>query len=223
MILYPAIDLKEGKAVRLYQGDMAKATVFAQDPVAQARKFAEQGTNWIHLVNLNKAVTGEDINDDVIQSIIKELPSIKFQLGGGIRHLDDIAKALANGIERVVVGTLAVTEPKMVARAVAKYPHKIAIALDCIKGNIATEGWVKKSSHTALDVAKQFAKLPVAAFIHTDISKDGTLTGTSPEAEKLARNITKPVVVSGGVASLEDIKKLRLKNLFEGVIVGRAW
>ena len=231
MIVYPAIDLKEGKAVRLYQGKMEQSTVFAEDPVAQACKFAEvlasqpqknSSKGWIHLVNLNKAVAGDDTNDGVIRKIVRTLPSVKFQLGGGIRHLDHIKQALEGGVERVVVGTLAVQDPQLVAKAIQTYPHKIAIALDCLRGYVATEGWVKKTRHTPLELAQHFSSLPVAAFIHTDIAKDGTLTGPSPEAEKLARAINMPVIVSGGVSKLADITALRQKNLFEGVIVGRA-
>lgn len=226
MIFYPAIDLKEGEVVRLYRGDMNKSTVFSADPAARAKTFAADGCEWIHIVNLNKAVEGaaEDggANEAAVAKIIEAVPGVKLQLGGGIRSLAEIAALLDNGISRVVLGTLAVEKPKVVAAACKLYPNQIAVAVDCLGGMVATRGWKQTSDLTAERLAARFAELGVAALIHTDIGRDGTLDGVGPAAARLAAQTELPLIVSGGVATIEDLADLKRQNIFNGVIVGRA-
>ena len=227
MIFYPAIDLKGGKVVRLYQGDMSRATIFSDDPAAQAELFAAAGCEWIHIVDLDKASAGKAgsasaVNEAALKRIIRAAPGVKLQLGGGIRRLADVGSALASGVSRVVLGTMAVESPQTVAEACELYPSKIAVALDCINGVVASEGWLRKSALSAASLAAEFADVGLAALLYTEISRDGTLKGVSPEAARLASATELPVIVSGGVASLAELAALKRRRVFAGVIVGRA-
>ncbi len=222
MIFYPAIDLKEGKTVRLYQGRMDKATVFGDDPAADAVAFAEGGCEWIHIVNLNKAV-GETAgkNAAALAEIIAAVPKTKLQLGGGIRSLRAVEDALKSGVSRVALGTMAVESPELVKEACRLFPGKIAVAVDCIDGRVAIRGWLKNTSATALELAAQCADAGAEALIYTDIKRDGAMSGPGTRAAELAAATGLAVIASGGVASLDDLIALKAAPL-AGVIVGRA-
>ena len=224
MILYPAIDLKDGQCVRLLRGDMGQATVFNTDPPAQARAFASQGFSWIHVVDLNGAFEGAPVNGDAVQGILGAV-SLNIQLGGGIRTMETIEFWLAKGVARVVLGTVALRDPDLVRRACKQFPGKIAVGLDSRNGFVAIEGWAESTDRMVLDVAKDFADAGVAAIIHTDIDRDGVLTGVNVGATAtLAQAQSIPVIASGGVSSLDDIRALlKVENTgIEGVIAGRA-
>ena len=224
MILFPAIDLKDGAVVRLEQGDTARATVFNRDPAAQAQAFEAQGFEYLHVIDLDGAFTGKPVNVAAVESII-EATTIPLQLGGGIRDLDTIEAWLDSGVTRVIIGTAAVRDPALVGKAAALYPARIAVALDARDGKVAVEGWAQSSELTVFDTAKRFADVGVAALIHTDISRDGLLTGLNLDATMaLAEKVDIPVIASGGLASIEDEKALlqpRAKKL-AGAIAGRA-
>jgi len=224
VILFPAIDLKDGAVVRLEQGDTARATVFNRDPAAQAQAFEAQGFEYLHVIDLDGAFTGKPVNVAAVESII-EATTIPLQLGGGIRDLDTIEAWLDSGVTRVIIGTAAVRDPALVGKAAALYPAGIAVALDARDGKVAVEGWAQSSELTVFDTAKRFADVGVAALIHTDISRDGLLTGLNLDATMaLAEKVDIPVIASGGLASIEDVKALlqpRAKKL-AGAIAGRA-
>ena len=224
MILFPAIDLKDGSCVRLEQGDMARSKVFNRDPAAQAQAFEAQGFEYLHVIDLDGAFTGKPVNVAAVESII-EATTIPLQLGGGIRDLDTIEAWLDSGVTRVIIGTAAVRDPALVGKAAALYPARIAVALDARDGKVAVEGWAQSSELTVFDTAKRFADVGVAALIHTDISRDGLLTGLNLDATMaLAEKVDIPVIASGGLASIEDVKALlqpRAKKL-AGAIAGRA-
>ena len=224
MILFPAIDLKDGACVRLEQGDMARATVFHRDPAAQARAFEAQGFEYLHVVDLDGAFSGKPVNVAAVESILKAT-TLPLQLGGGIRDLKTIETWLARGVTRVIIGTAAVRDPDLVAKATSLYPAQIAVALDARDGWVAVEGWSQSSELTVFDIARRFADVGVAALIHTDISRDGLLTGLNFDATTaLAEAVNVPVIASGGLASIEDVKRLlepRAKKL-AGAIAGRA-
>jgi phosphoribosylformimino-5-aminoimidazole carboxamide ribotide isomerase len=224
MILFPAIDLKEGLAVRLEQGDMARATVFHRDPAAQARAFEAQGFDYLHMVDLDGAFAGKPVNGRAIDRIL-ETVAIPLQLGGGIRDIATIEAWLGKGVSRVVVGTAAVRDPALVAEAAKLYPAKVAVALDARDGMVAVEGWAATSALTAFDIAKRFEDVGVAALVYTDISRDGLLKGLNLDATiALAERVSIPVIASGGLASLADVKALlqpRARKL-AGAIAGRA-
>ena len=224
MILFPAIDLKNGEAVRLQQGDMARATVFSRDPAAQARAFAEQGFGYLHLVDLDGAFAGKPVNATAVERIIAAV-KIPAQLGGGIRDRATIEAWLDKGIARVIVGTAAVRDPALVKAAARAHPGRIAVALDARDGKIAVEGWSKTSALSALDVARRFEDEGVAAIVYTDVNRDGMLQGLNLDATiALAEHISLPVIASGGLASLADVRALlepRAQKL-EGAIAGRA-
>ena len=224
MILFPAIDLKNGEAVRLQQGDMARATVFSRDPAAQARAFAEQGFTYLHLVDLDGAFAGKPVNAAVVERIIAAV-KIPVQLGGGIRDRATIDAWLDKGIARVIVGTAAVRDPALVKAAARAYPGRVAVGLDARDGKIAVEGWSKTSTLSALDVARRFEDVGVAAIVYTDVNRDGMLEGLNLDATiALAEQISLPVIASGGLASLADVRALlepRAQKL-EGAIAGRA-
>ena len=224
MILFPAIDLKDGVAVRLEQGEPTRATVFHRDPAAQAQAFEAQGFEYLHIVDLDGAFAGKPVNVAAVEGII-EATTIPLQLGGGIRDLATIETWLERGVTRVVIGTAAVRDPVLVSKAAALYPERIAVALDARDGRVAVEGWVQSSELTAFDIARRFADVGVAALIHTDISRDGLLTGLNLDAAiVLAEAVTIPVIASGGLASIADVKALlqpRAKKL-AGAIAGRA-
>jgi phosphoribosylformimino-5-aminoimidazole carboxamide ribotide isomerase len=224
VILFPAIDLKNGQCVRLEQGDMARATVFNLDPAAQAKSFAAQGFEYLHVVDLDGAFAGKPMNAEAVDAMLKQV-TIPVQLGGGIRDLGTVEAWLAKGIARVIIGTAAVRDPELVKSAARKYPGRVAVGLDARDGKVAVEGWAETSQVTALEIAQRFEDAGVAAIIFTDISRDGLLKGLNLEATiALADRISIPVVASGGLASIEDVKAMLQPNARElaGAIAGRA-
>lgn len=269
--IYPAIDMKAGKVVRLLRGDMHRATEYGDDPVAQARAFYRAGASWVHLVNLDGAFQGgvgaaSDSNYGQVRAIMADRAAIdramvendgmdkagtmgkdkkgsakaRLQLGGGIAKESDVAGWLGQvtarddngrgkkGVDRVIIGTWAVQEPAAVAAVVKRYPHMIALAVDCNNGMVASRGWVETSTMAAVDFMKQFAHLPLAAFIHTDIARDGTGAGANWQESALlvqalrAMGSAVPVIVSGGIHHIDDVRAVKNSGLFGGVIVGRA-
>ncbi|MGX7745458.1 1-(5-phosphoribosyl)-5-[(5-phosphoribosylamino)methylideneamino]imidazole-4-carboxamide isomerase [Rhodopseudomonas parapalustris] len=224
MILFPAIDLKNGQCVRLEQGDMARATVFNLDPAAQAQSFAAQGFQYLHVVDLDGAFAGKPMNAQAVEAMLKVV-KMPVQLGGGIRDLKTIEAWLSKGIARVIIGTAAVRDPALVKEAARTFPGRVAVGLDARDGNVAVEGWAESSQVTALDIAQRFEDAGVAAIIFTDIARDGLLKGINWDATiALADAISIPVIASGGLASIEDVRTLlspRAKKL-EGAIAGRA-
>ncbi|HEV2676839.1 MAG TPA: 1-(5-phosphoribosyl)-5-[(5-phosphoribosylamino)methylideneamino]imidazole-4-carboxamide isomerase [Aliidongia sp.] len=224
MILYPAIDLKDGRCVRLLRGDMAAATVFAAAPADQARQFADAGFEWLHLVDLNGAFAGRPVNGDAVEAILAAV-ALPVQLGGGIRDLSTIEFWLDRGVKRVILGTVALTDPELVREACKRHPDRIVVGIDARDGMVAVEGWARTSEVRALDLALRFEDAGVAAIVYTDIDRDGALGGVNIEATAdLAFALTTPVIASGGVASLADLKSLKEveKTGVEGVICGRA-
>jgi len=224
VILFPAIDLKNGEAVRLQQGDMARATVFSRDPAAQARAFAEQGFVYLHLVDLDGAFAGKPVNAAAVDRIVDAV-KIPVQLGGGIRDRATIDTWLDKGIARVIVGTAAVRDPALVKAAARACPGRVAVGLDARDGKIAVEGWSKTSALSALEVGRRFEDAGIAAIVYTDVNRDGMLEGLNLDATvALAERISIPVIASGGLASLADVRALlepRAQKL-EGAIAGRA-
>ena len=224
MILFPAIDLKNGEAVRLQQGDMARATVFNRDPAAQARAFEQAGFAYLHLVDLDGAFTGKPVNAAAVERILAAV-KIPAQLGGGIRDRATIDGWLGKGIARVIIGTAAVRDPALVKDAARAFPGKVAVALDARDGKVAVAGWAQTSELSALDIAKRFEDAGVAALVYTDVSRDGMLKGLNLDATiALAEKVSIPVIASGGLASLDDVYALlqpRAEKL-AGAIVGRA-
>jgi phosphoribosylformimino-5-aminoimidazole carboxamide ribotide isomerase len=224
MILYPAIDIKDGQVVRLLRGEMEHATVFGDDPAAQARRFAEQGFTWLHLVDLNGAVEGKPVNAGVVEAILAAV-KLPVQLGGGIRDLATIEAWLSKGVSRVVLGTVALKEPQLVREACKLYPGRIAVGIDARDGFVAVAGWMEASSVKALDLALQFEDAGVSAIIYTDINRDGAMGGVNMETTvDLAYALTTPLIASGGVASIADLEALKAQEAagINGVIVGRA-
>ena len=224
MILFPAIDLKDGQCVRLRQGDMGKATVFNDDPAAQARAFEEAGFAYLHIVDLNGAFEGRPVNAEAVEAI-RAAVSIPIQLGGGIRDLATIEGWLEKGITRVILGTLAVRDPDLVREACRANPGRVAVGIDAREGRVAIEGWAETSELAAEDLAKRFEDAGVAAIIYTDISRDGVLQGLNLESTAaLARATAIPVIASGGLASLDDVTALMSPQyaMLEGAIAGRA-
>ncbi len=224
MILFPAIDLKEGLAVRLEQGDMTRATIFHRDPAAQARAFEQQGFEYLHIVDLDGAFTGKPMNAAAVDRIL-ETVSIPVQLGGGVRDTATVENWLEKGVTRVIIGTAAVRDPPFVKQAARDYPGRIAVGLDARDGKVAVEGWAENSQLSALEIARRFEDVGVAAIVYTDIARDGMLRGLNLDATiLLAEAISIPVIASGGLASIDDIKALlepRAKKLV-GAIAGRA-
>ncbi|MCA3562193.1 MAG: 1-(5-phosphoribosyl)-5-[(5-phosphoribosylamino)methylideneamino]imidazole-4-carboxamide isomerase [Aestuariivirga sp.] len=224
MILFPAIDLKNGQCVRLKLGDMAQATVFNDDPAAQAKSFEEQGFAWLHLVDLNGAFEGKPVNAAPVDAILQAV-KLPVQLGGGIRSLGQIEAWLAKGIRRVILGTAALRDPALVRQACRLFPGRIAVGIDAKGGRVAVEGWAETSTLTAIDLAGRFADAGVAAIIFTDVDRDGVLTGLNIESTlELARVVPIPVIASGGLASMNDIHRLLQPDcrILEGAISGRA-
>lgn len=224
MILFPAIDLKDGQCVRLRQGEMAEATVFNTDPAAQARDFEDQGFEFLHIVDLNGALAGRPVNAAAVEAIL-EAVYIPVQLGGGIRDLDTIVAWLEKGVDRVILGTAAVRDPHFVREAARDFPGCIAVGIDARDGKVAIEGWAETSEIEAIDLASRFEDAGVAAIIHTDIARDGVLEGLNLDASaSIAKAVTIPVIASGGFAGMDDVHRLlepRYKML-EGAIAGRA-
>ena len=224
MILFPAIDLKNGQCVRLEQGDMSRATVFNLDPAAQARAFASQGFEYLHVVDLDGAFAGKPVNAQAVESMLKAV-KMPVQLGGGIRDLATVEAWLGKGIARVIIGTAAVRDPALVKQAAMKFPGRVAVGLDARDGKVAVEGWAETSQVTALEIAQRFEDAGVAAIIFTDIARDGLLKGLNLDATiELAENISIPIIASGGLASIEDVKALLAPraNKLAGAIAGRA-
>lgn len=223
MILFPAIDLKDGACVRLVQGRMEDATVFNHDPAAQARAFVAAGCRWLHLVDLDGAFAGRAVNGEAVEAILAAV-DIPVQLGGGIRDMAAIENWLARGVARVILGTVAVRDPDLTREAARAFPGKIAVGIDARGGRVAVEGWAETTDLDALELARQFEDAGVAAIIYTDIDRDGAMGGPNvPATAALARAVTLPVIASGGVASLDDIRALRdCGAKLEGVISGRA-
>jgi phosphoribosylformimino-5-aminoimidazole carboxamide ribotide isomerase len=221
MIIYPAIDLKDGKCVRLYKGDMNQVTIFNDSPALQAKNFQDKGFKFLHIVDLDGAIAGNSANEKSVQEILKNI-TIPAQLGGGIRNLETIEKWLALGLNRVILGTVALQNPDLVKVAAKKFPNQIVVGIDAKNGMVATHGWVESSSTSVIELAKKFEDVGVAAIIYTDINRDGTGEGVDFEGtKKLAESVSIPVIASGGVGSIEDVKKVA-KLRINGVIVGRA-
>ncbi len=230
MILFPAIDLKDGQCVRLLRGAMDAATVFNADPADQARRFAAAGFAWLHLVDLNGAIEGRPVNAQAVSDILAAV-SLPVQLGGGIRDMARIEAWLEKGIRRVILGTAALTDPALVRAACRRFPGRVAVGIDARGGMVATEGWVKTSNTSALDLARAFGDAGVAAIVYTDIERDGALQGVNLAATAaLARAVETPVIASGGVAGLDDLVALKAAAArgvagasgIAGVVVGRA-
>lgn len=220
--IYPAIDLKDGNCVRLYKGDMEAATIFSDNPAAQAMEFVDAGCPWLHLVDLNGAFAGAPVNDEAVKAIL-EKSTVPVQLGGGIRDIATMEHWLDAGISRLILGTLAVKNPDLVKEACALFPNKIAVGIDALGGKVAVEGWAEASELGVIELARMFEDAGVAAIIHTDIDRDGTLTGVNAEASsELARAVSIPVIASGGVKDINDIARVKACSNLEGVITGRA-
>ena len=224
MILFPAIDLKDGVCVRLQQGDMTRATVFHRDPAEQAQAFEAQGFEYLHVVDLDGAFAGRPINDHAVERILDTV-SIPVQLGGGIRDSATIEAWFEKGVDRIIVGTAAVRDPALVRYAARKFPDRVAVGLDARDGKVAVEGWAETSELTVVEIARQFEDVGVAAIIYTDIARDGLLEGLNLDAAiALADAIDIPIIASGGLASIEDVKALltRRARKLAGAIAGRA-
>jgi phosphoribosylformimino-5-aminoimidazole carboxamide ribotide isomerase len=224
VILYPAIDLKDGKCVRLYQGDMARATVFNDSPADQARAFAAQGFAWLHLVDLNGAIEGASVNGSAVEAILQAV-KLPAQLGGGIRDMKAIEHWLDAGLARVILGTAALTEPALVRDACRRFPARIAVGIDARAGLVATHGWTRTSDVPARDLALRLEDAGAAAIVYTDIARDGALQGPNVAATAaLAEALATPVIASGGVASHDDLRALKAieSSGVAGVICGRA-
>jgi len=224
VIFFPAIDVKDGKCVRLYQGDMEKVTVFNDDPAAQARTFAAAGAGWLHVIDLDGAVKGKPVNEAAVAAIV-EAVDIPVQVGGGIRDMATVDFWLELDVERVILGTVAVKNPALVKEACRRHPGRVAVGIDARDGRVAVEGWTKQSLITALELASHMEDSGAAAIIYTDISRDGAMRGPNVEATvALARSTKVPVIASGGVSSMADLEALKKAGdgLLEGVISGRA-
>ena len=222
MILYPAIDLKDGQAVRLVHGDMDQSTVFNDDPAAQARGFVDAGCEWLHLVDLNGAFAGEPVNAAPVEAILKACP-VPAQLGGGIRDMKTIERWIDRGLARVILGTVAVENPDLVREAAREFPGKVAVGLDARNGFVATKGWATETEIQVTDLAKSFEDAGISAIIYTDILRDGAMKGPNITAtEALARAVNIPVIASGGVSSMDDLSSLKATGVISGAISGRA-
>ncbi len=222
MILYPAIDLKDGQAVRLVHGEMDQSTVFNDNPAAQALEFVAAGCEWLHLVDLNGAFAGEPVNAAPVEAILEQT-DVPAQLGGGIRDMATIERWLNKGLARVILGTVAVENPALVREAAKAFPNQVAVGLDARNGRVATRGWAEETDVMVTDLAKDFEDAGIAAIIYTDIMRDGAMKGPNIEAtEALARAVDIPVIASGGVSSLEDLKRLKATKVISGAISGRA-
>ncbi len=223
MILYPAIDLKDGKAVRLVKGEMDRATVFNDDPAAQAMEFVNAGCEWLHLVDLNGAFAGEPVNAAPVEAILERC-RVPAQLGGGIRDMATIERWLSRGLARVILGTVAVENPALVREAARAFPGQVAVGIDARNGRVATKGWATETNVMVTDLAKSFEDAGVAAIIYTDINRDGAMKGPNIEATaELAHAVSIPVIASGGVSSLDDLIALKTCGApLNGAISGRA-
>lgn len=224
MILYPAIDLKGGKCVRLLKGDMNKATVYGENPAAQAKAFQDAGFKYLHVVDLDGAVDGQLVNKSAVENILQTI-TIPMQFGGGIRSRETAELWLNAGITRIILGTVALKNPALVKELARDYPNRIVVGIDARNGMVAVEGWVEDSTMKAVDLAKQFEDAGVAAIIYTDIARDGTLAGpNTEETAALGRSVSIPVILSGGIGKLGDIENVKrhASGAIEGIIMGRA-
>ncbi len=224
MILYPAIDLKGGRCVRLLKGDMDQATVFNEDPADQARKFCEDGFSWLHVVDLDGAVEGRSVNAAAVESILKTA-AIPVQVGGGVRTFEAVEAWIDAGVSRVILGTAAVREPELVRLAAAAFPEQVAVAIDVKDGKVAVHGWVETSDLLPVDLARRFEDAGVAALIVTDISRDGTLSGVNVEGVgEVADSVSIPVVASGGIATVDDLRRLKARKgvAIAGAVLGKS-
>ena len=222
MRLYPAIDLKDGKCVRLLKGEMNAATIYNDNAAAQAQQFAEMGFDYLHVVDLNGAVSGDSVNHAAVQSILKNI-RLPTQLGGGIRSADAVKRWLDAGLTRVILGTIALKNPALVKEVAKQYPNQIVVGIDARGGMVATEGWVDTSDVRAVDLARMFEDAGIAAIIYTDIARDGTLAGPNlEETAALAAAVSIPVILSGGIANLANVEAVKAAGNIEGIIIGRA-
>lgn len=222
MILFPAIDLKDGQTVRLVHGDMDRSTVFNDDPAAQAREFVDAGCQWLHLVDLNGAFAGEPVNAAPVEAILKACP-VPAQLGGGIRDMKTIEGWIDKGLARVILGTVAVENPDLVREAAKAFPGQVAVGLDARNGRVATRGWAEETDIDVTDLAKSFEDAGITAIIYTDIMRDGAMQGPNVAATAaLAQAVSIPVIASGGVSSMEDLLALKATGVISGAISGRA-
>jgi phosphoribosylformimino-5-aminoimidazole carboxamide ribotide isomerase len=222
VILYPAIDLKDGQAVRLLRGEMSAATVFHDDPAAQARAFVEAGARWLHLVDLDGAFAGEPRNARAVEAILRACP-VPVQLGGGIRDRETVERWLGAGVARVILGTAAVEDPGFVREVARDFPGRVAVGIDARGERVATRGWAEDTEATVTDLARAYQDAGIAAIIYTDIARDGAMGGPNLEATAaLARAVSIPVIASGGVSSLGDLERLNGTGVVAGAIVGRA-
>jgi len=227
LILFPAIDLKDGQCVRLYKGDMEKATVFNDNPAGQAKTFEAAGAEWLHLVDLNGAFAGQPVNGEAVEGILSAV-SMPVQLGGGIRDMKTIEMWLGKGIRRVILGTVAVKTPDLVRQAAREFPGRVVVGIDARSGMVAVDGWADTTQMRAADLARAFEDAGVAAIVYTDIDRDGALTGVNVDATAaLAEAVSIPIIASGGVAGPDDLERLktaagRCRGTIEGVISGRA-
>ncbi len=224
MILFPAIDLKDGQCVRLKLGEMASATVYNENPAAQAKAFEDQGFKWLHVVDLNGAFEGQSVNGAAVEAILKATKN-PVQLGGGIRTLKHIESWLSKGLTRVILGTIAVRDPELVKEACRLFPGQVAVGIDAKGGFVAVEGWAEASTLGVVELAQKFEGAGVAAIIYTDIDRDGVLAGINwPATIALAEAVSIPVIASGGLASMEDIRRMTMPDAqkLEGAISGRA-
>ena len=223
MILYPAIDIKDGKCVRLLKGDMNKETIFNHNPKNQAKQFEELGCEWIHLVDLNGAFEGLPVNYQAVEEILNSV-KVPVQLGGGIRSIKTIENWINQGLSRVILGTAAISDPDLVKLAARKFPNKIAVGIDAKNGFVATDGWANTTAITALELAKNLEGVGVCSIIYTDINRDGVMKGPNIEqTEIIANSVSIPVIASGGISSIKDLQNLKnSKAELNGVISGRA-
>ena len=223
MLVIPAIDLKEGKCVRLRKGKMEEETIFSDDPLSTAASWFSQGAELLHIVDLDGAVSGKPMNQEIIFDIASQFPEKRIQIGGGIRNFQSASLYLEQGIERVIMGTAAVEDPEMLREFCNSYPNRLVLGIDALHGQVKTRGWLKGSSITPLELVKDFDGEPIAAVIFTDISKDGMMSGPNVYATlELAKQTDIPVIASGGVSSLEHLKQLSNENILFGAICGRA-
>lgn len=225
MILFPAIDLKDGKCVRLLRGDMQQATIFDVAPADQARRFVDAGCEWLHLVDLNGAIEGRPVNRAAVVAILEAVGDLPVQLGGGIRDLETAALWLEAGVRRVILGTVAVKDPALVKDACRQWPGRVAVGIDAREGLVAVDGWTRQSTVKALDLALMFEDAGVSAIIYTDINRDGAMGGVNvDQTVTLAQHLTTPIIASGGVATIDDLRELKQQEEsgIVGVVAGRA-
>ena len=224
MIIYPAIDLKDGKCVRLHKGVMESETIYNDNPAAQALEFAQAGFAWIHIVDLNGAIEGKPVNKSAVTDILQAV-DLPLQLGGGIRDLNQIETWLHAGVSRVILGTVAVKNPELMRKACALFPGQIVLGLDAYGDNVATEGWVETSGQNILELVQEYEEAGLEAIIYTDINRDGTGEGLNMDNTiKLAKSVSVPIIASGGVGSIKDIQAVRAaeKDGVSGMIIGKA-